>query len=64
MEMLLDIGDPVIMDDASYSAVFAILRPLQAEFISVGSDEGGMMPEKLHKALERFSILLTFIGQP
>ena len=51
--MLLEPGDAVVMEEAIYPGTLAILRPYNLNYITVESDEDGLRPDKLAKALEK-----------
>jgi kynurenine/2-aminoadipate aminotransferase len=53
-EMLIDpgAGDPILVENPSYTGALASLYPLQPKFITVPIDEHGIIPSKLAQILE------------
>ena len=51
--VLLDPGDPVVVESPSYLAALQVFEAHEASFVTVGSDEHGMRVDQLERALKR-----------
>jgi len=52
IEMLLEPGDPIILEQFVYSGTLSILNPYKPVYHQVNSDQEGMIPEHLQEVLE------------
>ncbi|KAJ3337805.1 hypothetical protein HDU93_000480 [Gonapodya sp. JEL0774] len=50
-EMLLEPGDPVLMETPAYSGVLSILRPMGVQFVECPADSDGLNPSDLRRIL-------------
>jgi len=50
-EMMLEPGDPVLINEPAYPGALSALRPLGAELLAVQMDQDGVIPEKLEELL-------------
>lgn len=57
LEMLTDPGDSLVVEDHTFFATFSILNPIEANYVPVESDQHGMRPDSLFKALTERQLL-------
>lgn len=55
MEMMLNPGDYVLLAEPTYPGTLGILNPYGPKYLSVESDNGGIIPESLRNLLSRWS---------
>lgn len=53
-EMLINPGDPILVNEPLYSGTLDAMRPLGGNMISVPSDEHGIIPDSLRKILSQW----------
>jgi kynurenine/2-aminoadipate aminotransferase len=51
LEMILNEGDSIVVEDYIYSGTLAIMNPYKPNYVVVSSDKDGMRPDKLREAL-------------
>ncbi|XP_069797445.1 kynurenine/alpha-aminoadipate aminotransferase, mitochondrial [Narcine bancroftii] len=54
-EMLISPGDSILLDCPTYSGTLALLRPMGCKFLTVSSDQYGIIPQSLSDVLSRWS---------
>jgi 2-aminoadipate transaminase len=54
-KVLLDPGDPVLVENPSYLGALQAFGSYEARFVGVASDENGLRPDELRRALEQAS---------
>ncbi|KAL0860643.1 hypothetical protein ABMA27_009993 [Loxostege sticticalis] len=52
VDMLVDPGDPVIVNEYSYTGIHVTLKPLHPEIIGIPEDTDGLIPETLESVLQ------------
>mmetsp|Transcript_36835 Transcript_36835/g.50744 ORF Transcript_36835/g.50744 Transcript_36835/m.50744 type:complete len:421 (+) Transcript_36835:89-1351(+) len=52
MDMLLDSGDHLLVEEPSYSGTLAALRPLHCNLVGVKTDSNGLLPDELERILK------------
>ena len=55
-EMVLNEGDPVVLEDFIYPGVLALLNPFDPKYIPVKSDGEGMIPSSLKEELAKAAV--------
>eukprot|EP01094_Clydonella_sp_ATCC50884_P004313 TRINITY_DN13341_c0_g1_i2.p1 TRINITY_DN13341_c0_g1~~TRINITY_DN13341_c0_g1_i2.p1 ORF type:complete len:319 (+),score=71.50 TRINITY_DN13341_c0_g1_i2:202-1158(+) len=50
-DMLIDEGDPVLVEDPTYSGALAALLPLRANLVPVRTDNEGLVPESFEESI-------------
>lgn len=58
---LVDPGDPVVLEDPTYTGALSALNSLGARLVGVPGDEEGMRPDLLARALERHRPRVLYI---
>jgi len=53
-EMLLNPGDPLLVENPTYSGVLSFLKPFGAKLVGVDVDDEGLIPSKLRQVLESY----------
>ncbi|CAK9813955.1 Kynurenine/alpha-aminoadipate aminotransferase, mitochondrial [Anthophora quadrimaculata] len=51
-EMVLEVGDPVMIQTPTYDGILNALTPLMPEFIEIPQDHDGIIPESIEKMFE------------
>jgi len=51
-EMLIELGDPILLAEPAYSCALAILRPMEVKFLAIQADQNGTNPESMRRILE------------
>lgn len=51
-EMVLDIGDPIMVQTPAYDGILNALAPLAPEFIEIAQDQDGIDPQRIIKVCE------------
>ena len=51
LEMLLEPGDSVVVEEFVYSGTLSIMNPYKPNYLTIKSDEGGMRPDSLRQVL-------------
>ena len=59
--VLLDPGDPVVVESPSYLAALQVFEAHEASFVTIGSDEHGMRIDQLERALKRARPKLIYL---
>merc|ERR1711923_178608 len=54
IEMMIDKGSGVLVEDFVYSGTLAIMNPYEPKYYTVESDSQGMIPESLKKVLAQW----------
>ncbi|CAL7950900.1 unnamed protein product [Xylocopa violacea] len=53
LEMVIDIGDPIMVQVPTYEGILNALAPLIPEFIDIAQDQDGIIPENIMKVCEK-----------
>ncbi len=55
IDLLVDEGDSVLVEDPTYSGALSVLRPYNVNLVSVSTDQDGLQPDALATVLRNWS---------
>jgi kynurenine/2-aminoadipate aminotransferase len=54
IDLLVDEGDPVLVEDPTYSGALSVFRPYNCNIIGVKTDQDGLVPDALRHVLQNW----------
>jgi kynurenine/2-aminoadipate aminotransferase len=59
IDLLVDEGDPVLVEDPTYSGALSVFRPYNCKIVGIKTDQDGLVPDALQAVLKNWRA-----GQP